>query len=166
MRNDKTPLLLSMPTPPGRNGQKTIDLDHRWAAPIRKSFLKGGPPGTWRYTYTNDLAAVPRMLGAFVYTTGNRTLFCPGFETLIVPIDSDGKDGERVEVDHVTLDPRKANGSWSPHVATLEDGETREDGEDDPRGLTQTSFEENGSMFAWFSLILPNFEVLEALPEK
>ncbi|NNE83601.1 MAG: hypothetical protein HKN28_06490 [Alphaproteobacteria bacterium] len=158
--SDKTSLLLSLPTPPGNGGQKAIDLDHRWSAPFRKSFLEGGPPGTWRYSYTDDFAGVPRMLGAFVYTTGNRTLFCPGFEVLVMPLGSEAKDGERVEIDHVTLDPRKPNGSWASHIAIRG---CREDG---PRGLKQTSSEDDGFMFAWFSILLPDFEVLEGLPQS
>ncbi len=73
---------------------------------------------------------------------------------------SEEENKKRVHVSHVTLEPRKEDGSWSTHVATFD-----ESGEG-PRGLKQNSHEENGCMFAWFSLILPNYDVLQVLPQK
>ena len=89
-------------------GKKKIGLDHLWAAPIRKTFSKGTPNGTWLYATIEDPQGVPRVLGSFVRTIGNRTLFCPGIDIEIAPIGAQNETEERVTIDHVTLDPRFA----------------------------------------------------------
>lgn len=158
----KTPLGLWITTSRGR-GKKELDLEHRWAAPLRKTISEGKPNGTWLYVALDDPTGEPRMLGSFVRTAGNRTLFRPGFDNLILPIDIDANDEAMVVVDHLSLDPRKTkNGKhqWSSHVATLDEKR------DDPRGLNQTSPEQAGWMFPWFSLIIPSYESLEVLPRE
>ena len=162
-RNVKTtPLGLKITTSRGR-GKKKIDLDHQWAAPLRKTISEVKPNGTWLYVTLDDLEGMPRMLGSFVRTIADRTLFCPGFNNLILPIGGDATDDTMVVVDHLTLDPRQTkNGihQWSSHIATL--GEKLSG----PRGLNQTSPEQAGWMFPWFSLVLPSYESLEVFPKE
>ena len=141
-------------------GTKTIDLDHRWAAPIREPFRTGRPNGTWLYVAISDPSGVPRIIGAFVRTVGGRTLFCPGVDVEISPVGADDETEERVLVDHLTLDPRKADGGWSAHVATIDPDNGH------PRGINWSMKEQQGSMVPWYSFVIPDFETLDVLPAE
>lgn len=150
-------------TTTGGQGKKVVDLEHRWAAPLRKTFSEGKPNGTWLFVALKDPVGVPRIVGSFVRTKGQRTLFCPGFENLILPLGNASEADELVVLDHLTLEPpksKKGRRCWSTHVATVDNKR------DDPRGLEQTSLEQEGWMVPWFSLIIPSYNTLEIFPEE
>ncbi|MFQ5580935.1 MAG: hypothetical protein ACE5FZ_10010, partial [Nitrospiria bacterium] len=129
---------------------------------MRKPIAEGKPNGTWRYV-TLEVDGVPKMIGSFVYTAGQRTLFCPGFDCFIAPIENATQVDDVVVVDHITLEPpkfRNGNKVWSSHVATVDQERNN------PRGLQQSSREVDGYMFPWFSLIIPGFSLLEDLPKE
>lgn len=154
-----TPLLLQIETSRG-TGSKTLDLEHPWAAPIRRGIREGTPTGTWQYTTIDDLRGTPRILGAFVFTEAKRTLFCPGCEILVSPIEPSDESKELVPVEHLTLDPQRRANKRSSHVVTQKHGGRG------PRNLDYTSPLKDGYMFPWFSIILPDLNVLEVLPQK
>jgi hypothetical protein len=156
---EQEPLTLGATFPFG-SGTLEATPEHPLLTPLRSAIVAGKPPGRWAWLAVQDVfIGVYKLLGSFVHSPGDRLLFFPGAEAVVVPGEQDERFDEK-RIDHLTLDPPDAKGRHRSHVAVF--GIPGKES----RGVDYSTKPPEGLLVPWFTLVCDTLAGFEILPRE
>lgn len=143
-------------------GSGTLEAtpEHPLLTPLRLAIVAGKPPGRWAWFAVQEaFIGVFKLIGSFVHSPGDRLLFFPGAEVLVIPGKQDERFNEK-RIDHLTLDPPDVKGRHKSHVAVF--GIPGKDS----RGINYSTKPPEGLLVPWFTLVSDTLAGFETLPSE
>jgi hypothetical protein len=142
-------------------GSRNVKPDHPLVVPIRVAIEKGRPPGSWSWAaFAEEDSGRLRVIGAFGHSPPrDRIFFFPG-ASVYISTEEEAPHFNGKRLDHLTLSPPDPKGRHESHVAVF--GLPH----DKSRDLRYYTTPPPGLLVPWFTLLAPDLDAFELLPEK
>lgn len=154
------PLTLAMTFEGGEGELELADLKHPLVRPFRKACESGKPMDhAVLFLLRDHPELAPLVIGTLLHSAGNRLIFFPGTQIFLVTEGAAGRFHEK-ELDHLTLDPPRPDGTSVSHAAVFGLPKKKS------RGIKYRTRPPAGSPIPWFSLLTPALLCFQRLPRK